>query len=189
MIGEQRRCVAVLLDRYARLMWAADINLQPQIMTGSYESELKDGMGIKNFHSEWGGEVRSHKSLKTHQMPGLSWRSRSCPLMIGSLRMDGKNQKWTASNCQDCLQKSCLSDSFICLIRPHRRDLWNHHVFKFPSGSEGSGDSCALHLAYGNQNLTHDPEKLTCSDCTLAQKSERQDKLETSIHWVVSTWL
>lgn len=32
----------MLLDGYA-----ADINLQPQIMTGSYESELKDGMGIK----------------------------------------------------------------------------------------------------------------------------------------------
>lgn len=52
----------------------------------------------------------------------------------------------------------------------------NHHVFKFHSGSDESSDSCTLHLAYGNQNLTHDPEKLTCSDCTLAQKSEQQDK-------------
>lgn len=65
---------------------------------------------LLKLHSEWGGKVRSHKSLKAHLMPGLSWQSRSCPLMIGSLGMDSKNQKWTASICQDWLLKSCLSD-------------------------------------------------------------------------------
>ena len=38
MIGLKLRYVAVLLERFAQLMWAADITWQPQ-MTGSYEWE------------------------------------------------------------------------------------------------------------------------------------------------------
>lgn len=49
MINTEWRCVAVLLDRCAWLMWTANMNWWPQLMTGNYEWAwgrvvLEDGM-------------------------------------------------------------------------------------------------------------------------------------------------